>query len=386
MISVICARPEVAAGRYNPGMLAVDLAGHRFLHRHFPEAGVRHFVLGGLPDLPGGDFGLPFRYEDYTSALADVMASDLILFWGDFTHAHTYHRVDLRRRGVPEALIRSHLFLEEGGDDVLRRTVVFGATLMSDLGIKPEPYRVLAGRFFSGAAGVFMRDPVSDFKTRTLTGRFDITYQGVDCALLLDDDLLASLPAREEQGNIGIFFSRTQLNLAQFFAFANRLAALDHRKLLWLPWIPPTKIGEASLDRNHPRLRRAPSPATFSDALALVRACDYVITDTYHLALIAWRLGVPAICIGEGGRRRPTTLDDKKKEICYSLYGAENFYLFAERFADAEWRAGAVTRVRRLLRDGIATAAVRAAMLAHAAAAEKALCSCLACIPAWRRC
>ena len=57
-----------------------------------------------------------------------------------------------------------------------------------------------------------------------------------------------------------------------------------------------------------------------------------IITDTYHVCVNAWRMGIPAICIGEGGGKVSTSINDKKKEILYDMYGARRFYLFLESF------------------------------------------------------
>jgi hypothetical protein len=66
------------------------------------------------------------------------------------------------------------------------------------------------------------------------------------------------------------------------------------------------------------------------DLLRMVSGHHLIITDTYHLCVNAWNLGIPAICIGSGARAQETSISDKKKEILFEMYGARKFYIFAE--------------------------------------------------------
>ena len=46
----------------------------------------------------------------------------------------------------------------------------------------------------------------------------------------------------------------------------------------------------------------APEPdVTFDKLLEIIADSRLVLTDTYHLAVLAWRLGTPAVCLTEAG-------------------------------------------------------------------------------------
>jgi hypothetical protein len=71
-------------------------------------------------------------------------------------------------------------------------------------------------------------------------------------------------------------------------------------------------------------------PEDLDAALAALARFAFVLTDTYHLALVCWSLGVPAICIGAGAQRFTHSVHDKKKELFYLAQRIERFHVFAE--------------------------------------------------------
>ena len=382
MISLICANPVGAiTRRLNPGMLTVDYAFHQFAARHFPKHPVTAFTLGELSDWPGDGFGLPFGYRDYAPAFEEVTRSAAIVFWGDFLHARAFELVDMKKRRVPPEVVRSHLFLEGCGPEIFRKVIAFGGSLICNCGrdAYDREYRARAGRFFREAPHVYLRDTVSDMKARSLAGAFGRSCLGADCALLFDADAAprGPEPASPRDGGIGVFFGRTALNMRRFFDLARKLAGHQGRGLRWLHWLPLFEDAARMLDREAADVARGPAPRSIGEIYAQFRGLDCIVTDTYHLSLIAWRMGVPALCIGEGARRKQTTIDDKKKEVFFSSYGAEPFYVYAERLSDPAWIEAAARRLSRLLADGEIPAAVRQNLLAHAAWAEQTLKRCL---------
>ena len=96
--------------------------------------------------------------------------------------------------------------------------------------------------------------------------------------------------------------------------------------------------------------------AGLGDMLAIVKQADYVVTDIYHLAVSAWREGVPALCVGNGGSYPQSTVSDKKKEILYGQIFASDMYLYVEEILDALRRDAELTnycgrQVKRLCND-----------------------------------
>jgi hypothetical protein len=66
------------------------------------------------------------------------------------------------------------------------------------------------------------------------------------------------------------------------------------------------------------------------EALSALSGYRFIITDTYHLCVNAWRMGIPAICVASGAVKSSTSLEDKKKEVLFETYGARDFYVFHE--------------------------------------------------------
>ena len=73
------------------------------------------------------------------------------------------------------------------------------------------------------------------------------------------------------------------------------------------------------------------APRSVDTILSELSGYRYIITDTYHLAVNAWRMGIPAICIGMAVDTSQHSLSDKKKEILYEMIGARRFYTYSER-------------------------------------------------------
>src|SRR5690606_36211726 len=90
--------------------------------------------------------------------------------------------------------------------------------------------------------------------------------------------------------------------------------------------------------------------ASLEAKLRQIRRCAFVITDTYHCAINAWREGVPAICIGYGTEEPKDPLSEKKKELLYSTFNARQFYVFAENLT-AGTAFGEARRIVSLLSD-----------------------------------
>jgi hypothetical protein len=98
------------------------------------------------------------------------------------------------------------------------------------------------------------------------------------------------------------------------------------------------------------------------------------VTDTYHLSVNAWRMGVPAACIGRGTDARFDPLTDKKKEILFSMYRASDYYVFAEAL-DAFGSRGQAARIAGRLSDKNAANTVRQDIGRHQVVAHDRLTS-----------
>jgi hypothetical protein len=341
----------------NPGMLSVEAAFESFRRRHELGCEPRYYGLESGPDTPGA-----LQRRSLEAEWEEVLAADAILYWGDFQQARRFYRLDLLRRSAGDRSERAdllersyrHLLLQGAENEVLEKTILFGGSLLSDdIGDACDPaYRSTALRFFSRAHEIWMRDPVSAAMAAALSSYSRPIRPGVDCALLLEPLRPADGVRRRRRSVCGVSFGRSvRLRRSRRFAEAlsDRMKA-DIRELAWFQ-----------------------SGIPFERKLETLADCDFVVTDIYHLAVNAWREGIPAVCIGAGADRRVGTLTDKKKEILYLGYGARPFYVFAESLRGEDALLAETERVAGLLSRPALSEAIIARMRLQARQVEQDL-------------
>jgi hypothetical protein len=351
-IALICAH---LPGR-NTGMATVDLAGWQLLHREFPDATINAYALerGGRPVYSAEE--LPIPYRPLPEHAAEAFAADVIIFWGDFQHAPGHWRYDVFPRLVRDGLARTEdeardlvyrMHMLEGATEATRRrSIIFGGTIITNTIAENSDTRYAAAlhRLVTEARGIYFRDPISAAHVARL--RPGAATLGTDCALLLEDGGERGGPSLSS-GRIGVHFGRSRLVIG-LLAFARLIARQAGLKPDWLPWFrarPRTALQAKALGFTAARSNASPD-----DTLAELRRCDAIVTDTYHLAVNAWRLGIPAVCIGFGAERSDSTLNSKKKEIFYAMHGANDFYVFRENLRTPAAMAGEASRVAALLK------------------------------------
>lgn len=370
-IAMICAH---LPGR-NTGMATVDLAGWHLLRRAFPDVAVTAYTIesGAVRAYAPDELAIPYRpLQDHA---AEAFAADVILYWGDFLHAPGHWKYDLvprivRDRIAPDAAAardlpyRLHL-LEDAAPDVRRRAMIFGGTVITNAVAEQMDarYRSAFEALMREARGIFFRDPISAaHAARFRPGQPTL---GTDCALLLEDadiPTLSGQPPARPSGSVGVYFGRSRLTIAML-AFARLAASRSGLHARWLPWLGSrwkSAFQAKALGFDPPGEAAAPA-----EVLADLRKCDAVITDTYHLCVNAWRMGIPAICVGRGAERSDSTINSKKKEIFYAMHGASDFYVFQENLRTPAGIRREAERAAALLKSGSAQA-VTGAIRAHA--------------------
>jgi len=359
----------------NAGMLVVDMAANQLLSSLFPKAKIERLVvpLGPLPDY--GNFGLGFEYADLNQHISDLHDCSAIIFWGDFLHARAYLHTELMPRGVDKEQAYRALFLTECDDSVLEKSILFGGSLITDNAYADldSEYINAAQRLLSMSHHAYFRDVFSAMRAQNITEAYERDFLGIDGAMLFDYDLVpgeSPIDSSDKNGQIGLFFSRTNLNLAHSFKFTLALGRADERAVEWLQWLPSDPNLLNAIQDQFPLIEMAPEPDLLDDIFEQIRSCAYIVTDTYHLSMVAWRLGVPAICIGVGAQTIQRTVHDKKKEVVYSMYGASPFYLFAELFADQNWQKQIVPQMINRVHDGELTHLIQEKMVKHAEGAR----------------
>lgn len=384
-ISLICARPH-----FNPGMYSVDLAIDRVLERRGLQAEVQRYCYGGPHRATGMERDV-LEYESLERCFDEVLASDLILYWGDFHHAYVYWRNALHlgpNRGrtfaddrAETAHVAKHLLLAGQPSEVLGKTLSFGSTLLGDdlrsLTTIDSEYRQAFPRFVEGARGIWFRDPVSNAQAGMGRGDQAAAVLGVDCAHLLtpDDYRDIAVPhAVTQRDYLCVSFGRVRESMAQPAQLTRVLAERAGLDPVWIPWLGPAREAAAPFEKAMSGLEVDAWPASYEQLISRVAGARLVVTDTYHLSLIAWRLGVPAICVGMGAQRAVRPISDKKKELFYLTQRIAPLYLFHETLLDPAGHAAIAAEVLELALDRTYVDAVATSLDGQAAAAATSLC------------
>ena len=356
-VAAICAMPRHG----NTGMRCVNHALQKLIEKLGSRTKVDFFCFdsSSSPDS--------IRYR---SILDLGKASDyaVLIIWGDFILCQGWlARAASRLAGASGAeramvLRKIHEVLFPRPDETSEPVyIVFGQCLLSERPHLFENDAHLSGvrSLLRVAAVAAVRDPISTVRASIISGLLPSSHAGIDAALLLEP-----LDARDRASSplapptrVGIFFGRT--HGAHMTKIALAVSLRRHApglETFWIPWFPrermPWWIAAAFA------IRRKLTASTVEEYIQAIRSCRLVITDTYHLSLIAWSYGVPAICIGRGAQHFRGTTKDKKKEIFFISNSLDDFYLFAED-GFGNLTSGAARRAIKLALDPDLGPAVR---------------------------
>ncbi|WP_435736842.1 hypothetical protein V5D56_19065 [Cellulosimicrobium sp. PMB13] len=331
--------------------------------------------VGGSSVLDDGSFadeGTGLVYRNLRGRLDEFLDADAVVYWGDFLHMAFYleanvdtlsRRMGITSRAQAREIADRTLLLAGQSDDVLARVMSFGTTLSFNTA---DDYRSDYGdalRSFAGRAHrVWFRDTYSAWIAQLAGANAGASAKGVDAAFLLPPG-----PSVPSSGRLGVFFGRSALSPETLARLGRQLATSLDLRPRWIPWghepafwpvadrrrfrlaWPGLELEELSVGLGtrlrHARAVVARTPAEhtarlpFDGLVARVAACDVVVTDTYHLAVNAWRLGIPAVCVvdrppriwsvnsGSQGTRR-----DKREEL-YSQLDASELLVSVEDLA-----------------------------------------------------
>ncbi len=399
-IAIICAAPHF---EFNPGMHSVDLAAFSFFSRHtFTEEIEPTFYLLHEPELRLKNFlndQLPFKYELFLNQLDKIYASDLIFYWGDFLHNLPYHK-ELAKRLVQYNLIdnlekafdtvQQHFFLTDAPLEVLQKTVVFGSNFFinGSEDMLDETYTQNTTRFFNNIKRVWTRDILSAQRISHLKRNYTENYLGTDCSFLFDKgkknktehennhanpSWIKNLFSGKPKNKAGVFLGRMHKDFPPLFPFVNDLQKELHSNMEWIPWFWQNEEFYKSVKYNLPGVVFLPEQENIMALYESLKAYDYIVTDTYHLCLNAWRMGIPAICIGSGNSPIDGTLTDKKKEFFFYMYEAQDFYVFLEDIKDKGSRKQRIKSLAKYITQEKITENVNKNLTAHKAVIENQL-------------
>jgi hypothetical protein len=257
----------------NPGMIAVNEAAIQI----FNGMGVGHTLEIFEP-------ARRFEWGPETKELFqpenDFASYDRIVFWGDWLHAEVNTRAYIRLNGSNQSVLDA-LYLRNLPEGALERVAIVGTTLALDGGPSRASgdYGDATRRLHKHAGLVQMRD---SYSAGLVEGwREDrSSCLGVDMAFFFTPQTSVS-PSSESLGaekGAGWYFGRSAEEDVKYLkSFALELSHSLGMRLEGIPW------------------RGGQSP---HELAALIRNLKVVITDTYHLAVLSWSLGVPAVLVG----------------------------------------------------------------------------------------
>lgn len=313
-VSVICAPQTFGC---NAGMFSVDLAAWYFLQKNFPGALVEFITL--YPHQC--DFSqAPFRFVHQDGEIKHLEDSNVILYWGDFLHTLPYRDAVVSQlvaqgkcKSIDEALekVRKFLFLAESDPELLKKTILYGGTLLFNQAnsYENETYANDLKRLIVSAKRVWVREPFSAFKVNQLQGYEQHSAHGTDCAQLLRKDFVkfcsigagyhSSVASRKK---LGIYIGRSHFETNKIGALVSGLQTNMKLDLSWLDWGKPPFFLDKKRDvlKCLPQLEKngsAESALTSLEALLALQEVDLLVSDTYHTCVNAWNFGIPAICL-----------------------------------------------------------------------------------------
>lgn len=392
----VCACPPLP----NPGMASVDLALYKLFEKYFPntelDLACLYLPLERNPDLSENKLeqfkswhNLPFEYQSFRNQLDRIYEIDIIIFWGDFLHSRDYlYQVSQICQQIGAAsnevdamnLVLDHFYLKNAPKNVMEKTILFGGTFIFNRAkdYLDKNYNQNLIHLLNNVKNVWMRDIYSSYKASSLLESNINSTLGTDCSMLLKKEDIENLPKSsffqfseyaKETNVVGLFFGRNTAITDEIIMFVDRLCNSLNLLAEWIPWFPPfilpnyhdrfltqfKKLG-VNTSKTYPML---------GDLLKRIGEYKFIITDTYHVCLNAWRNGVPAICIGEILSYEQHDVSNgwqhawrDKRQTFYFMYDAMDFYVYKEELLSQEKINNRVYQLIKRLEDSDLVAAI----------------------------
>ncbi len=318
-------------------------------------------VPGGSEVTADGRFFDPdtgMLYENLRGRVEELLDADCVIYWGDFHHLAAYQRdaADIlsrhlgvcRERTIAGDFVARHLLLRGRPDREMQKVFSYGTTLgLNSASDYAGSYGDDLFSFIGRCRQVWFRDPYSAVVAEQARPQWDTRCFGVDAALLLP---VEESPGRT--GSMGVYFGRSSLRPEAVARFGRLVARCQDLRPEWIHWGREPAfwpMGERRRFRlawpalEHKRAdpsarqlvstyrqviaRRGDAPNTRAEPAAkeLLRQLathSLVVTDTYHLAVNAWRVGTPAVCVIDSPRSTwsvnsgdPHSARDKRRDL-----------------------------------------------------------------------
>lgn len=358
----------------NPGMLAGEAVAKSFFVRAGLLGDVEFFKLLSIADHVNNleniknicascDFGINFNIFTSDNRIDDYKS----IFWGDFQHMRRYIKAISKNNPVIESAYRKIILLEGAKNSTIENAISYGTSILfnSTSEYLDLDYGVALERFLSKVSHIQMRDSVSSCVV-TNYRRQPSEPCGIDPVQLL------SIPEIEENILLGfertptinralVFFARAQHcenDTVEFLSELNNALGTSCHWLSWgdqfsFPFMQRQKWPWQTLALNPDPFGRG----VLAPLLAAIRNSKFVVTDTYHLAVSSWAMGVPAVVV-VGSPHNAERLDKEfdirmrldKRTLLMAQDGLLDFCIDPVHLIEAN-RAYVINRLAKLLDD-----------------------------------
>jgi hypothetical protein len=350
-------------------MLVSQIVARWFLSRHRLDAGATFFRLLPIADrlarLPPGDRtarlerlsdGIDYAFLQHADQLIDTTP----LYWGDLLQMRQYLSSLRGRMRLSRSTPEDLLLLRSSPEDVVRRAVSFGTTFLyhSADDLTADDFGPCFSHFMRHARLVMPRDMVSLAQLAALIPHSP-TLPGLDVTQLLcgaanwrDIFCEGSAAAPAEPDVVLCHFARGHHDVADLEHAAKLFATEFGMPVRWLPW--GDELSFPHLNRYEERLgidtAATGNPPRLSAILEAVASATCVLTDTYHVAVIAWSLGTPALLLR--GDHWPNDFNARvdKRYIFFLQHGLQDYFLATSR--DREAVGNFIRKAVALVADG----------------------------------
>jgi len=388
----ICATPP----GINPGMASVELALKLFLDKYKIIQDIKffHLIHDNYNEDSGDNNILP--YSEIPDAPDFFASKRMILFWGDFLHMLQYHQtiasVLYQRKyckTFEESIRRVYnVFLFADQDHkILKRKISFGSTLLfNTLADENDSIYGPALKRFIASGNIWFRDVYSSIKASHITGNYSISNLGIDCAAFLEPTLfVGGVKKKGKRNKTGLFIGRTVVNFLDIYRFALDFAKFSSTSLSWMAWgninaFPTLKFVQEEKTISEMENFSVEGIADPVIAVRNLTEFDVIITDTYHICVNAWNMGIPAICFygNDHLKRRNVNSGDlfsgkDKRKVFYSMYDALDFLIHYQELRYSESRESRMNHLLDCWNDQVLLTGIHQRIRQHSKYSEEIL-------------
>ncbi|UTW05543.1 polysaccharide pyruvyl transferase family protein (plasmid) [Amphritea atlantica] len=292
------------------------------------------YIVGDVNRFRDGEGDV--AYNSIADSYEDIISSDVILFWGDFIYSYDFWISALIPRMISHGIAKDfesaieflykYIMLEGADDSVYSKVIIYGTTIVAD-----DSVSLCCGRYFRSMCKLIEKARLVCFRDALSYARF--TFLGSpalklapDCAMLNSNKYPLGVGGNDR---VGVYIGRSEkIEQLKFVFLARSIKKKIKKNVEWIQWFPrKTRDKRLSFlisgSVSGERLKS-------SEVVKSLYQYDFIITDVYHLAVNAWARGIPVILIGYGARHEKMTLGSKKKEILFSSFFLQDYYVFWE--------------------------------------------------------